>query len=445
MANDEVSSMMSHLGIKDINELFSDIPPKVRKNSIDIPDGISEFEILNKAREMASKNRGHDYIRFLGCGIYDRIIPSSVDSILGRSEFLTSYTPYQPEVSQGMLQSMFEYQSILSDLMKMDVTNSSMYDGSTALGEAIRMAFRINGKNEVLYPENIYESKLEVMRSYIWGLGIKMIPYRIDENTGYLDLSDIESKVGENTCSVIVENPNSYGILDENVLKINEIKGGALLVSYVDPISLGLVKPPGDYGADISVAEGQQLGIHQFFGGPLLGIMSFRKEYARKSPGRIIGQSVDKKGKDSYVMTLQTREQHIRREKAMSNICTNQALMALAAAAYVSTLGSSGLKKVAAATLSNSRKLRKTISGIKGFDADIFKGTSFSDVPVRSEYPVEKVRSQIHDHRILGAMPLADLMPAVKDKFPYTSFFSVTEKNDDYQIGKLRECLEAIR
>ncbi len=444
MANDEVSSMMAHLGINDINELFRDIPQKVRKKSIDIPDGISEHELIRKARDMASLNRGHDFIKFIGCGIYDRVIPSSVDSIIGRSEFLTSYTPYQPEISQGMLQSMFEYQSILSDLMGMDVTNSSMYDGFTALGEAVRMAYRIRGKRDVLYPENMYESKLEVIRSYIWGLGIRMVPYRIDRDTGYLDLEDLQGKVGEDTCAVIVENPNSFGILDENALRVTDIRKDALLIAYADPISLGLVKPPGEYGADIAVAEGQQLGIHPFFGGPLLGIMSFRKEYARRSPGRIIGQSVDREGKDSYVMTLQTREQHIRREKAMSNICTNQALMALAAATYVSTLGSSGLRKVAVETVSKSRKLRSAISSVEGFDANLFSGVSFSDVPVKSEVPVNDIRKGLHENGILGAVPLDRLIPAIADQFRNTSFFSVTEKNDYAQIDFLKKTLEGL-
>lgn len=445
MANDEVSSMMAHLGIKSISELFSDIPQKVRKDGIEMPDGICEFQLLQKARELASRNKGHDFIKFLGCGIYDRVIPASVDSIIGRSEFLTSYTPYQPEISQGMLQSMFEYQSILSDLMQLDVTNSSMYDGFTALGEAVRMAFRVNGKADVLYPENMYESKLEVIRSYIWGLGIRLVPYRIERNTGYLDISDLDRKIGDNTSAIIVENPNSFGILDENALKVSEIKKDAMLISYVDPISLGIVKPPGEYGSDISVAEGQQLGIHPFFGGPLLGIMSFKKEYARKSPGRIIGQSVDKDGKNSYVMTLQTREQHIRREKAMSNICTNQALMALAAAAYLSTLGSEGLRKVAMTTVSNSTKLKKAISNVDGFDANLFKGTSFSDVPVKSKHTVGKVREYLHGKGILAAMPFDKLIPSLKQEYGNTSFFSVTEKNDISQIEYLAKCLGEIR
>lgn len=445
MSNDEVSSMMGQLGIKNIDELFRDIPKNVRKKGIDIADGVSEFEILTMAKERAALNKGMDFINFLGCGIYDRVIPASVDSIIGRSEFLTSYTPYQPEMSQGMLQSMFEYQSLMSDLMGMDVTNSSMYDGSTALGEAVRMAFRINGKPEVLIPENMYWSKIDVIESYIWGLGIKLIKYGIDRKTGFTDLDDLKGKVNENTGAIIVENPNAFGILDENALKVQEIKKDALLISYVDPISLGVITPPGEYGTDIAVAEGQQLGIHRFFGGPLLGIMSFRKDYARKSPGRIIGESVDRDGKKAYVMTLQTREQHIRREKAMSNICTNQALMALAAATYVSTLGEPGMKKVALTTISNSRKLRNRISKIEGFDANLFSGTSFSDIPVSYEHSNEKVRKHLYECGILGAIPLSQIIPSMKDEFPSTSFYSVTEKNTDAQIEKLAGCLEVLQ
>ena len=442
--DDEVSSMLEVLKIKDAEELFSDVPKNVRKNGLGIKPGLSEFEVVSKARKYASENLGTDHIRFLGCGIYDRIVPSSVDSIIGRTEFLTSYTPYQPEISQGMLQSLFEYQSLVSDLTGMDMTNSSMYDGFTALGEAIRMSYRINGRSEILVPEFLYGVKEQVINSYISGLGIRLVKYKFNRETGYIDLEDLSSKINDNTSAIVVENPNSLGVLDENVLKVQEIKGKALLISYVDPVSLGALLPPGEYGSDIVVAEGQQLGIHQSFGGPLLGILSFRKEYVRRSPGRLIGESLDLDGKRSFVMTLQTREQHIRREKAMSNICSNQALMAVAAASYLSILGPDGLRKVALMTIKNSDHLSRAISSVNGYNAKLFKGTFFSDVPVSSGIDPYALQNKLHEKGIMGAVPLGKLVPGMKDEFPGISFFSVTEKTSESDIKALASALEAI-
>jgi Glycine cleavage system protein P (pyridoxal-binding), N-terminal domain len=275
----------------------------------------------------------------LGNGIYDRFIPPLVDEIIGRNEFLTSYTPYQPEISQGMLHSLFEYQSIISDLTEMDITNSSMYDGFTSLAEAVRMAYRINGKDEILIPENIYKSQLSIIKNYTAGLNLNFIQYGFGTD-GLLDMEDLKVKVTSSTSAIIVENPNVFGLIDENAFHVSEIKKDALLITYYDPVSLGLIMPPGEYGTDIAVAEGQQLGLHMNYGGPLLGLFSFKKEYVHRSPGRLIGLSKDSRRRKAFVMTLQAREQHIRRSKAMSNICSNQALLAIASLAYLSILGS---------------------------------------------------------------------------------------------------------
>ncbi len=285
---EDLDSMLNALGIKSIDELFLDIPEDLKVN-MKLGEPLSEYDLINKIKKIGDKNK-RNHLMFLGNGIYDRYIPHLVDEIISRNEFLTSYTPYQPEISQGMLTALFEYQSIISDLTEMDVTNSSMYDGYTALGEAVRMAYRINGKNEILIPENIYKSKLSILNNYSYGLNIKYVKYGFDRDTGLVDLNDIQSKVNENTCAIITENPNSYGLIDENVLSINEVKKNSLIISYYDPISLGIIKPPGEYGADIAVAEGQQLGIHMNAGGPLLGLFSFKREYVHKSPGRLIGE-----------------------------------------------------------------------------------------------------------------------------------------------------------
>ncbi len=440
--SDERSFMLQAMNMKSMDELFSDVPASMRKKGLRVPPGISEYELMEEAKNIAAMNRYEGYRKFLGCGIYDRIIPSSVDSIISRSEFLTSYTPYQPEMSQGMLQSLFEYQSLMSDLMGMDVTNASMYDGYSALAEAVRMAYRINGKTEVLIPETLYRGKLRVIESYTRGLGLKLISYGYEKETGFADLDDLSKKVGENVSSVICENPNGFGILDENVPSLREVVGKSMIISYVDPVSLGVIRPPGDYDSDIAVAEGQSLGVHKNLGGPLLGIMSFKREHIRKSPGRIIGESVDSDGKKAYVMTLQTREQHIRREKAMSNICSNQALMAVAASTYLSILGKKGLRNVALKTASNMKKLIETFRHVEGYNPDLFSGKHFSDLPVKAPIDNEKLRKSLLEKNIQGAIPFDSILPNLSDLFRNTSFFSVTEKHNDDDFSALKSALE---
>lgn len=438
--------MLKLLNIKDKTQLFSDVPADVRKKSFSIHEGKSEFDVIRDAKRYSSINRGTEYTNFLGNGIYDRFVPSSVDSLVGRTEFLTSYTPYQAEMSQGVLQSLFEYQSLVSQLVEMDVTNSSMYDGYTALGEAARMAYRINGKSELLVPETLYKDKIEVMNSYLAGLPIHLVEYRVDRGTGYLDLEDLRSKVGENTCAIVCEMPNGLGIIDENIMNVSSIKGNALLIAYVDPISLGILKAPGSYDADIVVAEGQQLGIHMNYGGPLLGILSFKNDYVRKSPGRIIGESVDSSGKRAFVMTLQTREQHIRREKAMSNICTNQALMAITAATYLSIVGPSGLRDIATVTYSNAKKLRKRLAKLDIVSDEQLTGRPFSDVLVRFSEEIPGLQSKLFEHGIRGGVPLERLLGAERKGYIGNShFFSVTEKNSDPDIDALAAALEVVR
>ena len=443
--NQEHNEMLTFLKIKDKNDLFSDVPQNVRKKALNMNRGISEYELLEEARSYSLMNRGPGMANFLGNGLYDRVIPTSIDSLIGRTEFLTSYTPYQAEMSQGVLQSLFEYQSLMCQLTGMDVTNSSMYDGYTALGEAVRMAYRVNEKTEILLPETIYNGKLEVIRSYLAGIHIKLLFYKVDMKSGHIDLDDIRSRVNGNTCAIVCEQPNGLGIIDENVFKLQEIKKEALLIAYVDPISLGIIREPGSYGADIVVAEGQQLGIHKSFGGPLLGILSFKNDYIRRSPGRIIGESVDANGKRAFVMTLQTREQHIRREKAMSNICTNQALMAIAAASYLSIVGVEGLRKVATITYQNSKKLRSSLSKTGKLSKGQLTGKPFSDVLVSFASPVEKLSDKLFDRDILGGVPLARFLSHGKGEvIPNSHFFSVTEKTQEREIEQLVKALEVI-
>ena len=444
MSNDEESEMMKLLDIGDVGELFADVPEGIKGKIIHIPKGISEDELIEEAYSISRMNRDKEYYNFLGNGIYDRIIPSSVDAIVSRSEFETSYTPYQAEISQGMLQSLFEYQSIISDLTEMDMTNSSMYDGYSALGEAVRMAFRINGKKEILIPANMYDDKVKVIESYTEGLDLKFLRYSLDHKTGYINLDDIQGKITDSTAAIVCELPNAYGILDENAPRIQEIKKDALLISYYDPISLGSVIPPGQYGTDIAVSEGQQLGIHPNFGGPLLGLFSFKKEYVRRSPGRIIGETLDTNGKRAFVMTLQTREQHIRRAKATSNICTNQALMALTALTYLSIVGKSGLKKVADSTVSASLSLKNQLIKHGLVNPNTVTGVPFSDVLVSFNKAQNNLQQELAKNGILGGLKMSKIINEKYDSINNAHFFSVTERTTKRHIEKLIDTLEVL-
>ncbi|SMD31382.1 aminomethyl-transferring glycine dehydrogenase subunit GcvPA [Picrophilus oshimae] len=418
--------MLKTIGLKDKMDLFKDIPESLRID-IDLGPEIGEMELIKQFYEISKMNKKPEHF-FLGNGIYRRYIPSLVDEIISRYEFLTSYTPYQPEISQGILQALFEYQSLICDLTGMDVTNSSMYDGFTALAEAVRMAYRINGRSEVLIPENLYKSKRSVINNYIHGLGIKLIEYKF--NNGLIDLEDLNNKISNNTCAIIGEIPNSYGILDKNVFEIKDIKKDSILISYYDPVSLGIIKPPGEYDADIAVAEGQQLGIHMNYGGPLLGLFSFKKDYIHKSPGRLIGESNDVNGRRAFVMTLQAREQHIRRARATSNICSNQALLAIAASVYLSVNGASGLYNIAMKTIENSEKLRRFMKSI-GIEP-VFNQRSFSDNLFNVK--IKDFDEKLKNNDIAGGIKYRDITGSGEDTW---RFFSVTEMNDDNDFNAL--------
>ena len=425
----ETDEILDYLNVKSVDGLFSDIPDRL-KVSLDLGKPIDEFSTIRAIEDMGRKNKAGN-MNFLGNGIYDRFVPPLVDEIIGRNEFLTSYTPYQPEISQGILHSLFEYQSIISDLTEMDITNSSMYDGFTSLAEAVRMAYRINGKSEVLIPENIYKSQLSIIKNYTEGLNLKIITYGFGTD-GLLDLEDLKSKVTSDTSAIIVENPNVFGLIDENAFHVSEIKKDSILITYYDPVSLGFIIPPGEYGTDIAVAEGQQLGIHMNYGGPLLGLFSFKKEYVHRSPGRLIGLSKDSEGKKAFVMTLQAREQHIRRSRAMSNICSNQALLAVASLAYLSIMGSEGLRKIALITMNKSRKLKNNMksAGIK----PVFDGINFSD----NLFYFDRLEI-LESNNISGGIRLSSI--SEYNGYGNASFFSVTEKTGDENIEKLAKIL----
>lgn len=437
---------MRRIGAKAIDELFSDIPVGVRlRRPLRIPDGESEYtvrrDIQNKLSANATPPRA---LCFLGGGVWPHYVPAVVESITSRQEFYTSYTPYQAEVSQGMLQSLFEYQSLMCDLLGMEACNSSMYDWASAVGEAVRMAVRVTGRNTVLVGANAGPRRIAVMNSYIEPLGMKVEPVTFDRATGAIELEDLKRKLSNDVAALYFENPNYLGVIEEGsdeVISAVHEHGGLAIVG-VDPISLSLVREPGSYGADVVVGEGQPLGIPMNYGGPHLGILAVREmRLARNMPGRLIGitTSVADPSQKAFAMVLQTREQHIRREAATSNICTNQALMTVAAASYLALLGRSGFRQLGESVISNSHYAAKRLSRIRGLKSPLFRGPFFKEFAV--EYPrgtAEGVYRRLARRGVLGGYPLERGFGLGSR----AALFCVTEVHTSEDIERLADSLE---
>ncbi len=350
--------MLENINLKSTEELFNHVNPKI--SGLNIPAGISESEAFKKLAEIAGKNYSQKkYISFLGGGVYNRYVPACVQAIIERSEFYTSYTPYQPEASQGTLQSIFDYQTLICNLTGMDVSNASVYDGATACAEAVLMASRIAKKYEILVSNTLNPDYISVVQTYCYGAGIKVNVAELNENINFDDYS-----------CVLVQNPNYYGRVENIDICQKIADSSAKLVACVDPVSLALLKSPSEYGVDIVVGDFQPLGIAMNFGGPHGGFIACSEKYLRQLPGRIVGLTTDKEGKEAFTLTLQTREQHIRREKATSNICTNTALTALAATVYLSALGPKGLKEVANISIQRAHYFAEKLKQIPGLSID---------------------------------------------------------------------------
>jgi len=430
---EDQEKMLKEIGVESIDDLFKDIPQNLQlKAELNLPSSLSEMELINWTKKLSQKNANLDeYVSFLGAGSYDHFIPAVVNHLSARSEFYTSYTPYQAEASQGNLQASYEYQSLISRLFRMDVCNASLYEGATALVEAVIMAHNINHRQKVLLTKTIHPEYRQVLATYIkktLGLSIAEIDY---EN-GITDLNKLRKEVDKNTSSVVIQNPNFFGCL-EKVKQIEEIthKSGSLYIVSVDPISLGLLTPPGDYNADIAVGEGQVLGNQLNFGGPYLGIFTCKKEFVRKMPGRIVGETVDKEGKRGFVLTLQTREQHIRREKATSNICTNEALNALRATIYLATLGEKGIKEVANLCLQKSHYAWEKISQIPGFKP-ILGSPFFKEFSIKCPLSPHKINKLLWKNKIIGGFDLGKFYPELEDSL----LICVTEKRTKEDIDR---------
>jgi len=413
------SAMLREMGLSSAEELLKDIPAKVLNAKLNLPPALSELEIKRELAQMANRNVSlNDHACFLGAGSYSHYIPSVVNHIIGRSDYYTTYTPYQAEVSQGTLQALYEYQSLICQLTGMEVSNAGMYDGSTAAAEAAIMAHVVTKRNKVAVSSTVNPAYRDVIKTYVDGKNLA------------LEMVESPDEVPADCACVIVQQPNFFGYFEEVEKYAHKVhNSGALLVSIFDPISLGMFKAPGDYRADIAVAEGQSLGIPMSFGGPYLGIFTCRQQYIRQMPGRIIGKTVDVDGRQGYVMTLVTREQHIRREKATSNICTSEALMALAAAVYLAALGKSGLKQIAKLCYHKAHYAAKAISKLKGYSL-AFDKPFFKEFVIRCPLAPAKINQMLFEEGIIGGLDISHLVDN-------GMLLCVTEVNSKQEIDEL--------
>ena len=433
--------MLRRIGVESFRELLERSMPAslIKEDSLDLPLPLSEMEVSSLLTKLSRKNLNlGEVTSFLGGGVYDHFIPAVIDQLLLRSEFYTAYTPYQAEVRQGTLQSIYEFQSLVCELTGMEVANASMYDGATAAAEAALLACSQTGKKQVLVGGNVHPDYLQVMRAYFSGLEVELSEIAFKE--GLLDFADFEGKISDKIAAVIIQSPNFFGLLEDISLFEPEVhRSGALLVQIFDPISLGILKTPGEYNVDIAVAEGQPLGLPLSYGGPYLGLMATKSSLVRKLPGRLSGATVDDRGRRGFVLTLQTREQHIRREKATSNICTNQALCALAAAIYLSLMGREGIREVAELCLEKSRYAQEAICKLDGFKLK-FSFPYFKEFVIETRLKAEVIVESLGRQGILPGVDLGRYFSGMENCL----MVAVTEKRTKPEIDRLVEALSGV-
>lgn len=439
---EDEQEMLKSIGLNSPEDLFSDIPKDLQLNrELNLPKSKSELEVSSYLTALANKNCSISELTcFLGAGAYDHYIPSIINHIISRSEFYTSYTPYQPEISQGTLQYIFEFQTLICNLTGMDVANASLYDGGTAITEAALMAAAHSRKDEIIISKTVRPESIQILKTYAHVQGLKVI--EVDMKDGVTDLEALDGLVNDNTAAVVVQSPNFFGII-EDLKATSEIVHKAKKASFiasVDPISLAVLKKPSELGVDIVVGEAQGMGIPVSFGGPYLGFIAAKSEYMRKLPGRIVGQTEDKNGKRSFVLTLTAREQHIRREKATSNICSNQGLNVLAATIYMVTMGKEGLKEVA---LQSTKKAHYAFEQLtkSGKYKPVFDKPFFKEFAVTSDLCPKNITKELRKANIIGGYNLGKDYPQLENAVLY----AVTEKRTKDEIDRLSSVLEGIK
>ena len=417
--------MLETIGVRSINDLLVDIPQSLRLEALQLPDGLSEFETMAEVKRLAERNRVFaDRLTFRGGGVYRRFIPSAVSAVTSKPEFYTAYTPYQAEASQGTLQAIFEYQTLIAELTGLDVANASLYDGATAVAEAAMMAHVHNGRQEVIVSGYVHPEYVQVLRAFGEGRGIKV-------RKG--------GEPGKRTAAVIFQQPDFLGLLvDARAVTQAAHDAGALAIACVDPISLAVLAPPGEYGADIAVGEGQQLGLAPSFGGPHVGFMACRRELVRKLPGRLVGTAHDAQGRRGFVLALAAREQHIRREKATSNICTNHSLCALAAAVYLTYMGPYGLRQIADVSFKRAHALADRLKALPGWELAFPERQFLNEFPVRVP-KASTVQRKLARKGILGPLDVGRWFRELKG----VSTFTCTEVNDARALDELMTVLES--
>lgn len=435
---EERAKMLAEMGVQSIEDFFTSIPEHLRLDKpLNLPPAYAESELIKFFKKLSSKNSDpNSTISFLGAGAYNHFRPVVIDTLISRSEFYTTYTPYQPEIAQGTLQAIFEFQSMICFLTGMEVANASMYDGSTALAEAVLMSNRINRRKKVVISQAVHPEYRQVLETYLKStdLTLETLPFG---TSGQTTLDAIEAD--NETTAIIIQSPNFFGSIEDlEAASEKAHKAGALLISVTtEPISWGLLRSPGEAGADIIVAEGQAFGIAPSYGGPYLGIFASRSQYQRQMPGRLIGQAQDSEGNRGFVITLATREQHIRREKASSNICTNQGLFMLMATVYLSTMGRRGLQEVATQNLQKAAYAAQAISSLEGYSL-MFSAPTFNEFVVKTPRPAAEIVKDLASRNIIAGLPLSKYYPDMT----HALLVCVTEQNTKAEIDALIAALQ---
>lgn len=433
---EEIGEMLSVIGIASVEELFAPIPAELRAKTFNLPAGMSEFETFARMQAIADDNvKG--MTNFIGGGFYDHVIPSVIDHLSGRAEFYTAYTPYQPECSQGTLQALFEYQTAICRLTGLDVSNASLYDGGTACAEAAMMALRVTGRNRIIVDGCVSPFSRQVLKTYLYNLDVEIV--EIAPLDGLLNREELARVLDDSVAAVLVQNPNFFGCIDEFSALSEQVHAcGALLVASVYPVSLGLLKSPGEMGVDIAIGDGQSLGNPLSFGGPSFGFIAARKSYIRNMPGRIVGETVDRNGKRGYVLTLQAREQHIKRHKATSNICSNQGLCALRGLIFLSSVGKQGLKDLASLNRDKAEYAKARLAEIPGVTV-LQSAPTFNEFTISLPKPAEAIVMGLLKEGITAGVPLGSYYENSDQALVVT----VTEKRSKKEIDHFAKLLEA--
>ena len=439
----DIREMLEAIGVQNVDQLFASIPGNLQLGNkhLDLPRALSESEVVNTLRQIQMRNPDTDEISsFLGAGAYRHYSPVVIGNLIQRGEFSTSYTPYQAEVSQGTLQAIFEFQTMIAMLTGMDVANASLYDGASALAEAVLMANRINQQKEYLISSAVHPEYRETTETYLRGTDHQLInaPYNSDGKTNF---EFIRTNLNDRTSAVILQSPNFFGIVEEYEQLGRELRelNALLIVVVVEPLSLGILKPPGEREADIVVGEAQSFGLPVSYGGPYAGFFATREKFVRQMPGRLAGETIDRKGRKSFVLTLSTREQFIRRERATSNICTNQGLCMLAVTIYLAVMGKQGLRELALLNLRKGDYLKNKLSKMRGFEIQ-FSADTFNEIVLKCPRPANEIRDALLEYKIIAGLPLGDYYHELTDSL----LICATELNTVEAIDRLAEKLRTI-